>query len=84
MDPDMIREVLSNKSGHVDKPKQSPLHKLLFTGLAYYSGEKWARHRRIINPAFHLEKLKVIQHSISLGVKSSKKAANFISYICLV
>ncbi|XP_008776863.2 cytochrome P450 72A15-like isoform X1 [Phoenix dactylifera] len=60
VDPDMIREVLSNKSGHLDKPKQSPLHELLFRGLAYYSGEKWARHRRIINPAFHLEKLKLM------------------------
>ncbi|RID63677.1 hypothetical protein BRARA_E02662 [Brassica rapa] len=27
-------------------------------GLANYDGEKWAKHRKIINPAFHLEKIK--------------------------
>ncbi|XP_048442639.1 cytochrome P450 CYP72A219 [Pyrus x bretschneideri] len=36
----------------------NPLVKLLLTGLANYGGEKWAKHRKIINPAFHSEKLK--------------------------
>ncbi|KAF8408893.1 hypothetical protein HHK36_004962 [Tetracentron sinense] len=58
MDPELIREILSNKFGHFTKPKPNPLAKLLATGLANYEGEKWAKHRRIINPAFHLEKLK--------------------------
>lgn len=57
-DPELIREVLSNKFGHFAKPKISSLGRLLATGLANYDGEKWARHRRIINPAFHVEKLK--------------------------
>lgn len=58
-DPELIREVLSNKFGHFAKPKIQPIGKLLATGLVNYDGEKWARHRRIINPAFHVEKLKV-------------------------
>nr|A0A517FNC4.1 RecName: Full=Cytochrome P450 CYP72A616; Short=PpCYP72A616 [Paris polyphylla]QDS03631.1 cytochrome P450 CYP72A616 [Paris polyphylla] len=58
MDPELVREVLSNKFGHFAKPKAAPIVKLLATGLANYEGEKWVRHRRIINPAFHLEKLK--------------------------
>ncbi|XP_077226854.1 cytochrome P450 CYP72A616-like [Tasmannia lanceolata] len=58
MDPDLIREILSNKFGHFEKPKSNPLSRLLATGVATYDGEKWAKHRRIINPAFHLEKLK--------------------------
>ncbi|RWR89084.1 cytochrome P450 CYP72A219-like protein [Cinnamomum micranthum f. kanehirae] len=58
MDPELIREVLSNKFGHFAKPESNPLTKLLATGLVNYDGEKWAKHRRILNPAFHQEKLK--------------------------
>ncbi|XXG61642.1 hypothetical protein AAC387_Pa05g0200 [Persea americana] len=58
MDPEQIREVLSDKSGRFEKTKVSPVLKVLATGLVIYEGEKWAKHRRIINPAFHQEKLK--------------------------
>ncbi|XP_048322024.2 cytochrome P450 CYP72A219 [Ziziphus jujuba] len=44
--------------GDFEKPRLGSLAKLLATGLANYDGEKWAKHRRIINPAFHMEKLK--------------------------
>ncbi|OAY72652.1 Cytochrome P450 72A15 [Ananas comosus] len=64
-DPELVREVLSNKFGHFEKPAVSPLVRLLLNGLAYYEGEKWARHRRILNPAFHLEKLKRMLPSFS-------------------
>jgi len=39
-------------------PEANPLVKLLVTGVALYEGEKWAKHRRILNPVFHFEKLK--------------------------
>ncbi|KAK8937549.1 Secologanin synthase [Platanthera guangdongensis] len=58
MNPDLIREILSTKFEQFEKLKISPLGKFLRTGLIKYEGEKWARHRRIINPAFHAEKLK--------------------------
>lgn len=60
-DPKLVREVLSNKFGHFQKPKL-PSHfiKLIAQGLTAHEGEKWALHRKIINPAFHLEKLKVM------------------------
>ncbi|XP_020105932.1 cytochrome P450 72A15-like [Ananas comosus] len=64
-DPELVREVLSNKFGHFEKPSVSPLARLLADGLANYKGEKWARHRRILNPAFHLEKLKRMLPSFS-------------------
>ncbi|XP_020266891.1 LOW QUALITY PROTEIN: cytochrome P450 72A15-like [Asparagus officinalis] len=57
-DPELISEVLSNKFEHFQKPNIGPIGRLLATGLANYEGEKWARHRRIINPAFQVEKLK--------------------------
>ncbi|XP_058101141.1 cytochrome P450 CYP72A616-like isoform X1 [Magnolia sinica] len=58
MDPELIREVLSNKFGHFTKPPPTSLLKQLVTGLVTHEGKKWAKHRRIINPAFHVEKLK--------------------------
>ncbi|KAK9092525.1 hypothetical protein Syun_027436 [Stephania yunnanensis] len=59
MEPDLVRDVLSNKFGHFTK-RPNPFTKLLATGLGSYNGEKWVKHRRIINPAFHIEKLKMM------------------------
>ncbi|WVZ00173.1 hypothetical protein V8G54_026242 [Vigna mungo] len=59
MDPEQIKDIF-NKFQDFEKPKLSPLFKLLGTGLANLEGEKWKMHRKIINPAFHLEKLKVM------------------------
>jgi len=58
MDPELVKQVLSNKFGHFQKPKINPSGRSLARGVATYEGEKWAKHRRIINPAFHIEKLK--------------------------
>ncbi|XP_061353882.1 11-oxo-beta-amyrin 30-oxidase-like isoform X2 [Gastrolobium bilobum] len=57
--PEQIKEVF-NRNNDFEKPKLSPLIKLLGTGLANYEGEKWQKHRKIINPAFHSEKLKIM------------------------
>lgn len=56
--PELVREVLSNKFGHFEKLKLGRLQRMLHNGVGSHEGEKWAKHRRIINPAFHLEKLK--------------------------
>lgn len=59
MNPEHIKEILNRIT---DFPKQAgssnPLSRLVGTGLACHEGEKWAKHRRIISPAFHLDKLK--------------------------
>lgn len=60
MDTEMMKEILSNKQCHFNKPPLNPLILILTKGLASLEGEKWAKHRRIINPAFHLERLKVL------------------------
>ncbi|KQK08830.1 hypothetical protein BRADI_2g44170v3 [Brachypodium distachyon] len=57
-EPELVRDILSNKSGHFEKFTNKRLAKLMALGLANYDGEKWAKHRRMPNPAFHLEKLK--------------------------
>ncbi|CAI0409318.1 unnamed protein product [Linum tenue] len=58
MNPEHIKEVLT-KIDDYPKSRPNPLMRLLATGIAIYNGEKWARHRRILNPAFHQEKLKI-------------------------
>ncbi|CAO2170703.1 unnamed protein product [Urochloa humidicola] len=64
-DPDVARDVMSNKFGHFEKPKFPALSKLFADGVANYEGEKWVKHRRILNPAFHLEKLKLMLPAFS-------------------
>jgi hypothetical protein len=66
-DPDMIKEVLMNTSGSFKKVRQNPLARLLFgQGLVGLTGEKWAVHRRIINQAFNMERVKVTTFSLYL------------------
>jgi hypothetical protein len=58
MDPDKIKE-MTNKVYDFQKPDTSPLFKLLASGFANYDGDKWAKHRKIVSPAFNVEKMKV-------------------------
>ncbi|XP_075073704.1 cytochrome P450 CYP72A219-like isoform X1 [Nicotiana tabacum] len=65
MDPELIREILS-KSNIFQKPPPTAQTKLLAEGILSYEADKWAKHRRIINHAFHLDKLKHMVPSFHL------------------
>ncbi|CAM8992110.1 unnamed protein product [Rhodiola kirilowii] len=57
MDPELIKDVL-NRINDFHKPQRNPSSLLVVEGLATYEGKKWAKHRKLVNPAFHFEKLK--------------------------
>ncbi|BAT89482.1 hypothetical protein LR48_Vigan08g023800 [Vigna angularis] len=59
MEPEAIKEIL-NMINDFPKPTLNPLAKLLITGLVDLEGDKWSKHRKIINPAFNLVKLKLV------------------------
>lgn len=57
MNPEMVKEVL-NKNFKYPKPPVHPIFKIFIQGLPSIDGSKWTTHRRLLNPAFHTEKLK--------------------------
>ncbi|XP_048322133.2 cytochrome P450 72A397-like [Ziziphus jujuba] len=54
--PEQLKDIF-NKFSDFRKLDQNPLTKLLAKGVVTYEDEKWVKHRRIINPAFHFQKL---------------------------
>ncbi|KAF5188894.1 Cytochrome p450 [Thalictrum thalictroides] len=58
LDPEMMKEVLSDKLGHIQKPPDNPHIKIINQGLSTMEGDKWTNQRKLITPALHLEKLK--------------------------
>ncbi|XP_019453527.1 PREDICTED: cytochrome P450 CYP72A219-like [Lupinus angustifolius] len=62
-DPQLIKDVLNNIHSF-PKASINPLLRLLVTGLVSHEGDKWSKHRRIINPAFNIEKLKIMLPAI--------------------
>ncbi|KAF7837918.1 cytochrome P450 72A15-like [Senna tora] len=57
-DPELMRQVLSNKQGHFQKPPLNPNILIITKGLSTLEGYKWERRRKTLNPAFHMERLK--------------------------
>jgi cytochrome P450 len=57
--PELIKELLCHKFEQYEKPEPIPqIRQLCGDGLANSQGEKWARQRRFLSPAFHAEALK--------------------------
>ncbi|GMJ05360.1 cytochrome P450, family 72, subfamily A, polypeptide 15 [Hibiscus trionum] len=57
VEPEKIREIFT-KFTDFQKVHNNPLVNLLVSGLANLEGDHWSKHRKIINPAFHQDKLK--------------------------
>jgi PHYB activation tagged suppressor 1 len=66
-DYEVARQILSSKSGHFVKNDAHPIIlELLGKGLVLVDGVDWVRHRRVINPAFAMDKIKVISYNLYL------------------
>ncbi|RWW37161.1 hypothetical protein BHE74_00057764 [Ensete ventricosum] len=58
--PELIKQVLANKFGFYLKIDPPPaVTSLMGKGLVLVEGTEWVRHRRVVGPAFHMDKLKV-------------------------
>lgn len=56
----MVKQILSDKFGFFPKMEVPPsVFSLFGKGLVLVEGEEWVRHRRVVNPAFAIDKLKV-------------------------
>ncbi|XP_065859909.1 cytochrome P450 709B1-like [Euphorbia lathyris] len=66
-DPEMAKQILSNKFGFYKRSRSHPSSKKLMgeKGVIFVEGEEWVRHRRILNPAFSLDKLKMMKTKIA-------------------
>ncbi|KAG0455199.1 hypothetical protein HPP92_024158 [Vanilla planifolia] len=59
-EPEMVKVTLLGTGGAFDRIEETPLVKhLLGDGLFRLRGQRWAHHRRIISPAFNMERVKV-------------------------
>ncbi|KAM7276538.1 hypothetical protein ACFE04_018404 [Oxalis oulophora] len=65
-DPELAKQILSNKFGFYMKPQMRPLwYTFIGNGLALVNGLDWVRHKRILNPAFSTDKLKVMSKGMT-------------------
>ncbi|XP_047063205.1 cytochrome P450 709B2-like [Lolium rigidum] len=65
-DYDMVKQILSNKSGLYNKPDPGPnILALLGKGLVFADGDLWTRHRHVVHPAFTMDKLKMMAKTMA-------------------
>jgi PHYB activation tagged suppressor 1 len=56
----MVKQVLFDRNGLYPKNIGNPhIARLLGKGLVLTDGDDWKRHRKVVHPAFNMDKLKV-------------------------
>ena len=64
-DPEHVKEIFTKNYVYQKDTHPNPFSKFLAVGILKLEENKWAKHRKIINPVFQVEKLKVIFTSYS-------------------
>ncbi|KAL8116408.1 hypothetical protein AgCh_022778 [Apium graveolens] len=62
-DPVLVKEILS-RPNEFRKPSNDQMGKVLVGGLFMSDGNTWTRHKKILNPSFHIDKIKNMVPSI--------------------
>lgn len=78
----ILKEILANYEDFQKQRGGNPLTTLLAKGLVDVEGDQWVKHRKIINPAFHVEKLKVLFILLPIDQLTVKEKflTNFFTY----
>ncbi|URE41386.1 cytochrome P450 [Musa troglodytarum] len=72
---EMIKQVLASKHGSYARTDPSPAAMALVgKGLTNIDGSEWARHRRVVNPAFAMDKLKLFTRTMAECTRSMLEA----------
>uniref|UniRef100_A0A0E0DY84 Cytochrome P450 n=1 Tax=Oryza meridionalis TaxID=40149 RepID=A0A0E0DY84_9ORYZ len=62
----MAKEILADRTGLYAKPDPGASILALFgNGLAFVNGDDWARHRRVVHPAFAMDKLRMMTKTMA-------------------
>uniref|UniRef100_A0A453AZI4 Cytochrome P450 n=1 Tax=Aegilops tauschii subsp. strangulata TaxID=200361 RepID=A0A453AZI4_AEGTS len=65
-DVNTVKQVLSDRSGLYPKNIGNPhIARLLGKGLVLTDGDDWKRHRKVVHPAFNMDKLKMMTVTMS-------------------
>lgn len=65
-DYNLVKQILSKKYGHFVKNDAQPaILSMIGKGLVLVEGADWVRHRRVLTPAFTMDKLKVMTKTMA-------------------
>ncbi|CAD6216956.1 unnamed protein product [Miscanthus lutarioriparius] len=70
-DVNVVRQVLFDRTGLYPKNLMNPhISRLLGKGLVLTDGDDWKRHRKVVHPAFNMDKLKMMTATMSECARS--------------